>query len=73
MVFEKVAQAIAQYKEMDTAAITLQTSFEELGLDSLDMVELIMTLEDSVGVQVEMEEQLRTVGEVVSLIEAAQK
>lgn len=70
MVFEKVAQEIAQYKGIDASEIKLESSFEELGLDSLDMVELIMKLEESMDVQLEMNENLKTVGDVVNVIEA---
>lgn len=70
MVFEKVAQEIAEYKEMDVSEITMESSFEELGLDSLDMVELIMKLEESLDIQLEMDESLKTVGDVVGAIEA---
>ncbi|MFB0958414.1 MAG: acyl carrier protein [Clostridiaceae bacterium] len=70
MVFEKVAQEIAEYKEIDTSEITMESSFEELGLDSLDMVELIMKLEESLDIQLEMDESLKTVGDVVGAIEA---
>lgn len=70
MVFEKVAQEIAQYKGIDTSEIKLESSFEELGLDSLDMVELIMKLEESMDVQLEMNENLKTVSDVVNVIEA---
>ena len=70
MVFEKVAQEIAEYKEMNAAEITMESNFEELGLDSLDMVELIMKLEEVLDVQLEMDESLKTVGDVVKAIEA---
>lgn len=70
MVFEKVAQEIAEYKEMNAGDITMESSFEELGLDSLDMVELIMKLEEVLDVQLEMDESLKTVGDVVAAIEA---
>lgn len=70
MVFEKVAQEIAEYKEMEASEITMESSFEELGLDSLDMVELIMKLEESLDIQLEMDESLKTVGDVVGAIEA---
>lgn len=69
MVFEKVAQEIADYKEISVDDITMDSSFEELGLDSLDMVELIMKLEDALNVQLEMNEDLKTVGDVVKVIE----
>ena len=69
MVFEKVAQEIADYKEIGVEGITMESTFEELGLDSLDMVELIMKLEDALDVQLEMSEDLKTVGDVVNVIE----
>lgn len=69
MVFEKVAQEIADYKEIGVEEIKMESTFEELGLDSLDMVELIMKLEDALDVQLEMSEDLKTVGDVVKVIE----
>ena len=69
MVFEKVAQEIADYKEINVSEITLESTFEGLVLDSLDMVELIMKLEDALDVQLEMSEDLKTVGDVVKVIE----
>lgn len=69
MVFEKVAQEISDYKEINVSEITLESTFEGLGLDSLDMVELIMKLEDALDVQLEMSEDLKTVGDVVKVIE----
>ena len=69
MVFDEVAQEIADYKEINVSEITLESTFEGLGLDSLDMVELIMKLEDALDVQLEMSEDLKTVGDVVKVIE----
>ena len=69
MVFEKVAQEIADYKEINVSEITLESTFEGLGLDTLDMDELIMKLEDALDVQLEMSEDLKTVGDVVKVIE----
>ena len=69
MVFEKVAQEIADYKEINVSEITLESTFEGLGLDSLDMVELIMKLEDALDVQLEMSEDLKRVGDEVKVIE----
>lgn len=47
MIFEKVCELIAEQFSVDTAAITMETSFEgDLGADSLDIVELSMALEE---------------------------
>ena len=71
MVFEKVAEVIAEYKGVETSEITKETSFvDDLKLDSLDTVELIMTIESEFDVTVEVSENMKTVGDLVKLIEA---
>lgn len=70
MVFEKVVEILADYKELDSGSITRESSFKELGLDSLDVVELIMSFEDAFGITIEMKEDMKTVGDLVAHIEA---
>lgn len=67
--FEKVAQILAEYKDMDPAGITAETNLRDLELDSLDMVELIMSMEEAFGVSIEMEEELHQVKDILKLIE----
>lgn len=67
---EKVSEIIAEAKDLDMADITAESTFEELGLDSLDTVDLIMNFEDEFGVTLEMSEDLKTVGDVVALIDS---
>lgn len=71
MIFEKTAEIIANYKEIDAATIKAETTLSELGLDSLDTVELAMSLEDEFGVTLEMTEELKNVGDLVKAIEKA--
>ncbi len=70
MIFEKIVAALSEYKE--AGEITPDTSFEELGLDSLDLVELLMSLEDTFGVTLEPDESIKTIKDLVSYIEKAQ-
>lgn len=70
MTFSKVAEILADYKDMDTADIKPESSFEELALDSLDVVEIVMQLEDEFDVSLEMSPDLKKVEDVVALIEA---
>jgi len=67
--FEKVAQILADYKDIDVAEITMESTFADLNVDSLDTAELVMNLEDELGITIEMNEKLTTVGELVKLIE----
>ena len=70
MTFEKVAKILAEYKDIDVSEVKPDSSFAELGLDSLDTVEIVMSLEDEFGVEIKMNESLKTVQDVVNLIEA---
>lgn len=69
MVLEKVINILAEYKECDPSEINEDSTFEELELDSLDTVDLMMSFEDEFGIQMEMSEDMKTVGDVVKAIE----
>ncbi len=73
MVFEKVADIIAEQLGVDAASITENDAFiDTLGADSLDIVELIMSFEDefSLSISDEEAENIRTVGDVVAYIKS---
>jgi acyl carrier protein len=55
--FEKLANFAAKQLDLDVAEITPDATFESLGIDSLDVVEMIMDLESELGVELEMEDQ----------------
>lgn len=69
MTFDKVAKVIAENRDIDISEIRMESSFEELGLDSLDTVELVMAFEDEFGISIEVDESLKTVGDLVALID----
>jgi acyl carrier protein len=68
-VFEKIAAVIADHTGGDVAEITEATTFEELGVDSLDIVEMVMKFEEELGVELELEEQFETIGALAKFIE----
>jgi acyl carrier protein len=57
---------------VDPSKVTMETSFEDLGADSLDLVELVMALEETFDIEVAEDElkEIRTVGEAFELIYA---
>ena len=73
--FEKVKSVLAQQFELDPASITMDTNLiDDLGADSLDVVELIMSLEDEFGIAISDNDaaQLYTVGRIVDYLEKLQ-
>ncbi|MBR4702886.1 MAG: acyl carrier protein [Oscillospiraceae bacterium] len=69
MVFQAIAELIADRNEIEVESITPETSFAELGIDSLDTVEMLMDLEDRIGAEIELDEKVETVGELTAFIE----
>ena len=55
--YEKLVSYAAKQLELDAAEITPDSTFESLGIDSLDIVEMIMDLENELGVELELEDQ----------------
>ena len=55
--YEKLVAYAAKQLELDPEEITPDTTFTSLGIDSLDIVEMIMDLESELGVELEMEDQ----------------
>ena len=69
--FEKVAQNLADYKDLDVSTITPESTLADLGIDSLDTAELIMNMEDEFGVTIKMDQPVADVQGIVKLIEAS--
>ena len=67
--FEKIANYLSRQMDVPVESITEDTTFESLGIDSLDTVEMLMDLEQELNVDLELEEKLSTVGEFVAFVE----
>ena len=68
--FEKLAKYAARTLELDIDDISPDSTFESLGIDSLDVVEMIMDLESELGIELEMEDQkITTLQELADFIE----
>ena len=69
--YEKLVSYASKQLELNADEITKDSTFESLGLDSLDIVEMIMDLESELGVELEMEDQkISTFGELAEFIES---
>ena len=69
MLFENVAKVIAEHADRDVYEITMESRFEELGIDSLDTMDILIGLEGEVGRELNLQEKVETVAELIAAIE----
>jgi acyl carrier protein len=72
MVFEKLRDILCEQLELEADEVTMQSNIaEDLGADSLDLVDMLMSIEDEFEVEIPDEEieNLKTVGDAVAYIE----
>jgi acyl carrier protein len=73
--FEKIRALLAEQLDLDPAKITMESDImNDFEADSLDIVDMVMTLEDEFGIEVPDDaiENLRTVGDVVNFVDSHQ-
>ncbi|HCW72616.1 MAG TPA: acyl carrier protein [Clostridiaceae bacterium] len=70
MIFEKVKAILVKELSLSEEEVTMTSSFEELGIDSLDLVELVMQIEEEFDITMEESESMKTVKDVVDHIES---
>ena len=69
MIFEKLSKLISEQFGVEADTITMETTFaDDLGADSLDIVELSMALEEEFGVSEMSEEEIATISTVGDLV-----
>ena len=68
MIFEKLAALLSEQFGVDVDSITMDTSFEGLGADCLDIVEMTMAVEEEVGLEDMDEEDLSGISTVADLV-----
>lgn len=72
-VFEKVQEIIVEELGKDAEEVKVETTFDELDADSLDVFQVISEIEDEFDIQIETEEGLNTVGDLVAYVEEKTK
>ena len=73
---KRVVEIVCEHLAVDKEKVKRETSFiEDIGADSLDIVELVMELEEEFDIQIpdDQAEKIKTVGEAIDFIEAALK
>jgi acyl carrier protein len=73
MTFDKIKAILAEQLDIDAEDITMETELvNDLGVDSIDAVELLMSIDAEFGVEIPDEEieNIKTIGKLVEYIEA---
>jgi acyl carrier protein len=66
----KVIAVLADHTGRDESKLSLDTTFESLGIDSLETVEMVMELEEELDTELELDQKVATIGELVKFIES---
>jgi len=69
MVTEKIKSLLVEKLECDASKITNETIMTDLGIDSLDITELVMDLENEYKIEIELAEDIKTVADLANVIE----
>ena len=69
MLFEEIREVICEQLGIEKEEVTLDTTFEELGADSLDLFQIVIELEEKYGIQIEEVEGLKTIRDAVKYVE----
>ncbi|WP_022774274.1 acyl carrier protein [Butyrivibrio sp. AE2015] len=64
-----IIRIIAEYLDKDENEISSSESFTEIGLDSLDIMELVMQMQEELDCKIELSQEITTIDKLVELIE----
>ena len=69
---DTVKEVLSENLDIDADQITEEATMEALGIDSLDTVELLMNLEDEIGIEIELDQKVETVDDLDKFIQSKQ-
>ena len=73
MILNKVKEIMMENLSIEEESITLESTFESLEIDSLDVFQLVMEVEEAFGIQIENPENMKTIKDSVNYIEEKTK
>lgn len=73
MILNKVKEIMMENLSIEEESITLESTFESLEIDSLDVFQLVMEVEEAFEIQIENQENMKTIKDLVNYIEEKTK
>lgn len=70
MIFEKVRDIIVDQLGVEADEITMETTFQDLGVDSLDLFQIVIEIEEAFDIKIENAESITSIKDAVEYIEA---
>lgn len=70
MVFEKIKKVVCEQLGVSEDEVKLETTFEDLGADSLDLFQVVIELEEEFNIQLEDAENMKSIKDAVTYVEA---
>ena len=64
-----IVKIIAEYLDKEESEISSSSTFTEIGLDSLDIMELVMQMQEELDCKIELSQEITTIDKLVELIE----
>lgn len=73
MIFEEIREVICEQLEVTPEEVLLETTFEDLGADSLDLFQVVIEIEEKYNIQLDEAEKIKSVKDAVDFVEAKVK
>lgn len=70
MLFEEIREVICEQLGIEKEEVTLETTFDDLGADSLDLFQIVIELEEKYEIQIEEVENLKTIKDAVDYVQS---
>ena len=70
MLSEEIREVICEQLGIEKEEVTLETTFDELGADSLDLFQIVIELEEKYEIQIEEVENLKTINDAVEYVKS---
>lgn len=70
MIFEEIREVVCEQLGVEESEVTMETTFEDLGADSLDLFQVVIEIEEKYGIQLEDAERIKSIKDAVEYVQS---